>query len=219
MRRIYFFFILNFFILPIFFSVKAANFSFDKNNYSVSVGETVQVKINIDTNDQEVNGADAYINYDSSFLSVESVAAGSFFPTIVDDTQNPDKVYIAGLVDYQASPKIGSGTMAIITFKGLKNGTTNLSFDCNNSRIVKNDTNATNILQCSSNNTSQVVVGSGSGSQDSNSSNSSSNSSENKNAKINTLPKSGVFKSFVDLAVPGSILFLIGTGLRLLVLK
>jgi hypothetical protein len=215
MKKIFFFISIIFFFLPVFGQVKAASFSFDKSSYSVSTGQTVQVQINIDAGTDQVNGADAYINYDNSFLSVENIAAGSFFPTVTNDTTTAGKIYIAGLVDDPASPKTGSGTLAIITFKGLKDGTANLSFDCNNSKIVKNDANATNILQCSSSDKAMVAVGSGnSGSSDSN--NSSNTSSNN---QPTTLPKSGVFDNLINLSIPGAILFLIGGGLKLFMLK
>jgi len=194
--------------------VEAANFSFDKSSYSVGVGQTVQIQVNIDTGGEQVNGADAYINYDSSFLSVEDVSAGSFFPTVTNDTETAGKVYIAGLVDDPASPKTGSGTLATITFKGLKDGMVNLTFDCNNSKIVKGDTNATNILQCSSDYKAVIFIGSGSGGG---SSNSSSNSSNNNQPQ--TLPKSGIFENLINFAIPGAILFLIGGGLKLFILK
>jgi len=212
MKKILLFLILIFFFLPSFLVVKAATFSFDKSSYSVSTGQTFQVQININTGTDQVNGADAYINYDNSFLSVENITAGSFFPTVTNDITTAGKVYIAGLVDDPASPKTGSGTLATITFKGLKDGTANLSFDCNNSKIVKNDVNTTNILQCSSSDKAVVSVGSGnSGSSD------SSNTSSNN--QPTTLPKSGVFDNLINVAIPGVILFLIGGGLKLLMLK
>ena len=214
MKKILLFLILIFFFLPIFLVVEAAAFSFDKSSYSVDVGQTVQIQVNIDTGGEPVNGADAYINYDSSFLSVEDVSAGSFFPTVTNDTETAGKVYIAGLVDDPASPKTGSGTLATITFKGLKDGTVNLTFDCNNSKIVKGDTNATNILQCSSDYKAAIYVGSGS---DGDSSSSSSNSSNNNQPQ--TLPKSGIFENLINFAIPGAILFLIGGGLKLFILK
>ena len=214
MKKTLLFLILIFFFLPSFLVVEAANFSFDKSSYSVGVGQTVQIQVNIDTGGEQVNGADAYINYDSSFLSVEDVSAGSFFPTVTNDTETAGKVYIAGLVDDPASPKTGSGTLATITFKGLKDGTVNLIFDCNNSKIVKGDTNATNILQCSSDYKAVIFIGSGSGGG---SSNSSSNSSNNNQPQ--TLPKSGIFENLINFAIPGTILFLIGGGLKLFILK
>lgn len=211
-KKIFFTFVLVIFLLlPVFFKVKAASFSFDKNSYSVSVGQTVQVQINIDAGAEQVNGADVYINYDSSSLSVESISAGSFFPTVTNDKSI---IYIAGLVDDPATSKTGNGVLATITFKGLKDGTANLNFDCNNSKIVKNDANATNILVCSPSDKATVTIGSGnSGSSDSNSYTTSSNN------EVTTLPKTGILDNLINFAIPGAILFLIGGGLRVLMLK
>jgi hypothetical protein len=213
MKKILLFLLIAFFLSPVFSAVNAASFSFDKSSYSVSTGQTFQVQINIDAGEDQVNGADAYINYDNSFLSVENISAGSFFTTVTNDVNTPGKVYIAGLVDDPASSKTGSGTLATITFKGLKDGTVNLTFDCNNSKIVKNDANATNILQCAVDNKAVVTVGS----SNSGSSDSSSNSSNNNQPK--TLPKSGIFENLINFAIPGAILFLIGGGLKLFILK
>jgi hypothetical protein len=215
MKKILLFLLMAFFLSPVFSAVNAASFIFDRNTYSVSTGQTFQVQINIDVGEDQVNGADAYINYDSSFLSVENISAGSFFTTVINDVNTPGKVYIAGLVDDPASSKTGSGTLATITFKGLKDGTANLTLDCNNSKIVKNDANATNILQCSSSDKAVVRVGSGN-STPSDSNNSSNTSSNN---QPTTLPKSGVFDNLINLGIPGAILFLIGGGLKLLILR
>ena len=212
MKKELLFLILIFFLLPIFLVVKAASLSFDRSSYSVGVGQTFQVKININTGGETVNGAEFYINYDSSLLSIENVSAENFFPTTTNDTKTTGRVYIAAFVDDPASPKTGSGTIATITFKALRDGVVNLSFDCNNSKVVKSDANATNILQCSSDYKVTVSIGAGA-----DSSSSLSNSSNNNQSQ--TLPKSGILENLINLAVPGAILFLIGSGLKLIILK
>jgi len=217
MKKVLLFLLIGFFLLPSFLVVLAASFSFDKENYTVSVGETIQVQVNIDVGSDEVNGADAYINYDNSFLAVESVSAGSFFPTVTNDTSTAGTIYIAGLVDDPGSPKTGSGTLATITFKGLKDGTANLSFDCTNSKIVKNDTNATNILQCSSDQKATILVGSGNSDTSNYSNDTSVNNSNTYQPQI--LPKSGIFDYLLKFAVYGIIFFVIGGGLKFLILK
>jgi len=216
MKKILLFLLIGFFLLPSVLVVSAASFSFDKNAYTVAVDATVQVQVNIDTGEEEVNGADLYINYDSAFLSVESITAGSFFPTVTNDTSIPGRIYIAGLVDDSASAKKGMGVLATITFKGIKNGTTDLTFDCNLSKITKHDVNASNILNCSSLPTASMVVGSGSSDS---SSNSSENSSATNRSRPQTLPKSGIFENLLKFAVPGIIFFVIGGGLKFLILK
>jgi len=228
MKKIFLFFLLVFFFLPVVMVVNAATFSFDKSSYSVAVNQTLQVQLNIDVGSEQVDGADAYINYDSSILSVESIAAGSFFPSVIHDTGTPGIFSISGMVEEQANPKTGSGTVATITFKGLKNGTTNLKFDCNNSKIVKHDVNVANILECSSIQDVSIAVGSSNNNSSdqtnintNNNSNNTSNSSSNNsnNSSPNTLPKTGIFDNLIKFAVPGAILFLIGGGLKLFLLK
>jgi hypothetical protein len=66
-----------------------------------------------------------------------------------------NKLYISGVVDSAGSVKNGSGTLATVSFKGLKAGTTTVSFLCEDGRtddsnVTKNDIDATDLLVCSS---------------------------------------------------------------------
>jgi hypothetical protein len=219
MKKTLLFLILIFFFLPSFLVVEAANLSFDKSSYSVGIGQTIQVQINIDTGGEAVNGTEVYINYDSSFLSIENVSAGSFFPTVTNETGTAGRIYIAAFVDDPASSKTGSGTIATITFKGIKDGMVNLSFDCNNSKIAKSDVNSTNIFQCSSDYKVSVSIGTGSNTSSSSNSSSDDQSNSSNNNQPQTLPKSGIFENLINFAIPGAILFLIGGGLKLFILK
>jgi len=201
-------------LLPkVFSQVSAASLKFDKTSASVDVGGTLSLGIIVDAGSDEISSTDIYVTYDANLIEAQTVNNGSFFPTVTNNI-TPGRVYIAGMVDDPASSKTGSGTVATIDFKGLKDGSVTISFDCNTSKIVKGDINATNILQCSSDDKAVISVGSGSSGG---SSSSSSNSSDNNQPQ--TLPKSGIFENLINLAIPGGILFLIGSGLKLLILK
>ena len=117
--------------------IEAGFFGFDKSTYSVAAGATIELKVTINAGSDELNGADAYIKYDSLLVTVDSVADGSFFPTVTKETGTSGTVWIAGMVDDPATSKTGTGTLATITLKGLKDGTVTLSFDCASSKIVK----------------------------------------------------------------------------------
>jgi len=196
-------------LLPkVFCQASAASLKFDKTSASINVGETFFLSVIIDAGSEEISSTDIYITYDANLIEVQEVNNGNFFPTVTNDI-NPGRVYIAGMVDDPASSKTGSGTVATITFKGLKDGLVTISFDCNNSKIVKSDIDATNILQCSSSDRVVVSVGSG-GSSDIN---------PTPTIQEGTLPKSGVFDNLINFAIPGVILFLIGGGLKLFILK
>lgn len=200
-------------------SVEAAYFQFDPASTSVSVGQTVTVKLNIDAGGDELNAGEAYILYDLNYLNVQSVSVGSYFPTVSNDISTPGKVWIAGMVNDPATSPSGSGTLATIIFQGKADGQVTLTVDCNTSKIVKNDIDATNVMTCSQNGQATIKVGtgsSGSSSQSSSGSSSSNSSGGNSASTPSTLPKSGIFENMVKLAVPGIILLFLGSAVRLL---
>jgi len=179
----------------------AGFFKFDKTTVSVANGGTFQIAVTVDPGSDSLNSVDAYVTFDSTVLKATAVTAGSLFPTVSHDESTTGKVYIAGMVNDPASSISSAGTLATITFQGLKDGSATLAFDCNTSKIIKNDINASNVLVCSQNNSAAVTVGSGGGG-------SSSPPSE--------LPQSGVFDNVVKLVVPGMFLLLVGGIFRLL---
>lgn len=188
-----------FIVVPVVFgSVSAASLKFDQATVSVSNGGTFQIAVTVDPAGENLSSVDAYVSYDSSVLKATTVTAGSLFPTVSHDTSTAGKVYIAGMVNDPATSVTTTGTLATITFQALKDGSATLSFDCNTSKIIKNDINASNVINCSQNGTSLVTVGSGGG------------SNPQPTSPPSELPESGVFDNVVKFAVPGAILFLIG---------
>jgi len=213
--------LLTIFVLLFFFwlypqvnaQAEAASLKFDKTTATVDVNSTLTISVMVDPGSESINGLDAYITYDATVLEAQSVANGTYFPYVSNNITS-GKVYIAGMVDDTASSKTGTGTIATITFKGLKAGTAALAYDCTNSKIVKNDINATNILTCSENGTVTVTVGSGTNSSDSSSSSGSSSTTPTPSA----LPQTGFFDEVPKYAIPGLILLLVGIMTRLLIL-
>jgi hypothetical protein len=158
-----------FIVFPLVFgSVKAASFSFDKSTVSTTNGGTFQVAVIVNPGSDSLNSVDAYVTFDASVLKATAVTAGTLFPTVTHDESTSGRVYIAGLVNDSASPVTTSGTVATITFQGLKEGTATLAFNCDSSKIVKNDINASNVMTCSQNGTSAATIGSGGSSGGSN---------------------------------------------------
>ena len=160
----------NLFLLIIFFlsfpllvkSVSAASLNFDKTTVSVANDETFQIAVTVAPGSDALNSVDAYVIFDATALKATVVTAGSLFPTVSHDESIAGKVYIAGMVNDPASSISTSGTLATITFQALKDGTGTvaLSFDCNTSKIIKNDINASNVISCSQNGTVAVTIGS-----------------------------------------------------------
>lgn len=133
---------------------KAATLEFAPATGSYTTNTPFNVEIKVDTDSQDTQSTDAVIEFDTAFLSVENVTYGSFYPTVLHSIQD-NKLYISGVVDDAASVKNGTGTLATVSFKGLKAGTATLRFLCetgrtDDSNVSKNDTDATDLLVCTS---------------------------------------------------------------------
>jgi len=184
----------------------AGFFKFDKTTVSVANGETFQIAVTVDPGSDALNSVDAYVTFDSTVLKATAVTAGSLFPTVSNDISTSGKVYIAGMVNDPASSISAAGTLATITFQGLKDGSVTLAFDCNTSKIIKNDINASNVISCSQNGSAAVTIGSGA----------NPTAAPVANTGVaSELPKSGIFDNVLKFAIPGMILLILGSVLRL----
>lgn len=191
-------------IVPVVFGkVAAATLKFDKTTYTVAVNGTFQVQVMVDPGSDQLNSVDAYILYDSNVLKVQSVANGTLFPNVNPDTSTAGTVYIAAYVSDPASSISTGGTIATITFQGLTNGTATLTFDCTSSKIVKDDVNATNVMQCAQNGQATVTVGSG-------------GATATSAPTPSVLPRTGIIDNVAKLAVPGAVLLFLGYAARLI---
>lgn len=195
------------FLFVFLFSVKgvqAGVLKFDTTSVNTSVDNTFDVQVVVDAGSDEINSIDAYITYDANIIQAQSVAAGTFFPSIAQNLVE-GKVYVAGYVDDPATSKSGSGTVATITFKALTDGTTTLEYFCDTSvnetsKVVKNDINATNVIECGGNGSAAVTVGAA---EAETSTTTSTGGSE-------ALPQSGTLENMIAISVPGLILLAVG---------
>ncbi len=209
-------FALYFLILPVTRSVFAATGSlkFDPTTVATDSGKTFTVKVKVDAGTTAIKGTEAFITYDASVLQVQSIDDGKLFKVFQKDNTD-GKIYMAGLAESDADAVSTPGTLGAITFKALADGKATLQFYCDattkkGSSIIQNDASNTNIINCSSNGTSVITVGSGVSA--------STPTPVPTNAQVtpSSLPKSGIFDNVVQFAVPGGILFLIGTAMRVL---
>ena len=237
----------------LFGQVSAASLKFDKTSNSVAPGGTFQVQVVLDPGSEQVTSTDAWIVYDKNALTVVSVQDGSYFPTVLNDTSTLGKVYIAGLVNDPTEFKTGVGTVATITFSAVSAGTTNLSYECNpaateTSKIIKNDINSTNIIDCAANGQQSIVIsstGGGGGGGGTGGGGSTipttapgttiaptviptltltpsptifepSPTIATISATPSALPESGVLENMVNIALPGILLVIIGSTLKIL---
>jgi len=212
------------FIFPLLWDqVLAASFKFDKTTASVTVGGTFQVTVTEDVGTDQTNSSQTYIIYDSTLLEAQSVAAGSYFPVVSNNIAS-GKVFIVGYVDGTGSVlyKTGTGNLATVTFKGLKNGSGTLTFDCragvsDSSQIIKyNDANATNLITCSENNSLAVKVGTGAGDTSPTGTTSSTGTTAGSTTGGSTLPQSGIMDHFNQTSAIGTGLMILGVMLRLI---
>lgn len=195
-----------FVVAPFVFSAEAASLNFDKATATAANGETFQISVTVDPGSDALNSTDVYVTFDSTLLKATEVSAGSLFPTVSNDISTSGKVYIAGMVNDPASSISTAGTLATITFQGLKDGSGTISFDCDTSKIIKNDINASNVITCSQNGTSAVTIGSGG----------SSGGTNPTSAPVSELPQTGIFDNVTNIAIPGMILLIFGGIFRLL---
>jgi hypothetical protein len=199
-------------LTPFLEKAQAAAFNFDQATVSVANGGTFQIAVTVDPAGENLSSVDAYVTYDATLLKANSVTAGSLFPTVSHDESTSGKVYIAGMVNDPATSVSTAGTLATITFQALNDGSGILSFDCNSSKIIKNDINATNVIACAQNGTSTVTVGSGSGSA----AGSTTPTVAAADTGVSQLPQSGIFNNLIKFAIPGAILLILGSALRLI---
>ena len=205
--------ILMFFVFdPAFFAAEAAYLKFDNETVTDANGATFQIGVIVEPGTDSLSSADVYVTYDSTLLKATVVTSGTQFPTVTNDIATSGKVYIAGMVNDPSASISASGTLATITFQALKDGTGTLAYDCNLSKIIKNDVNATNVIVCGSNLTSAVTVGAG-GSGTTTPTPTGTGSVEP--TAISELPQSGVFDNVAGMAIPGMIILIIGLGIRL----
>ena len=133
------------------------NFLFDSTSKNLQMGETLEVPVNIHTDSgTEVIGADIWMTIDESYLDVQSINQGSYFPTVTGQKTSTGKIYIAGILEDTTTTKTGDGTIATVLFTPKKTGTTEIKFDCrgndvsDTSKININFTNPQNVIDCSS---------------------------------------------------------------------
>lgn len=198
---------LSLFFLPK--KARAAYFKLEPNNVSKDVNQSFTLDVYVDSGTEEIRGVDIYLSFDGNLLSAESVSAGSFFSTVTNNITS-NEVYISGVMD-DVSTKTGLGKVASVTFKGKSGGSGTISFNCDKSVIAKGDVNATNILDCSSNITSNVTISGGS------SNNNSENNQSNQTNPPTSLPQTGIIDRMKDWAIFGVVFLFIGGLLKFVI--
>lgn len=143
-------FFIFYFLFPPF--AEAASFSLEPQSHTGSVGESFDVQLKINTEGEQTTSADVILLYDENILETVTVTGGGFYPQNFKNLTS-GKIYVGGAVQNATESKAGEGLLSTITFKGKSAGTTAARFDCtpgktSDSNISKNDSEATDILDC-----------------------------------------------------------------------
>lgn len=127
----------------------AAKFNLDPLSKSAKVGEQFDIKINLDTQSKEVNGAQAKLSFNKDLIEVSGVSFSGIFPTNYQYIDNNAGYVEVGSTFEQDPPSFnGNSTWVTLKIKGKTNGTADLRFSCPISYIFEYQGN--NILDCSS---------------------------------------------------------------------
>lgn len=157
--------------------VSGATLSVSPSSQSVTVGSTFTVSLNIDTQGSSIDGTDIrYLNYDPTILQVEDsnanvqglqITTGTLMPlTLANLADNNTGKIIFSQVTSGGNSYNGSGTLATITFRAVRNGTADLSFNYVSGNTTDSNvaSNGVDILTSVVNGSYQVTSGSSGGS-------------------------------------------------------
>lgn len=208
--------------------VEAAFLSFDPETISTSVGQEISVDVVLDTDGKQILATDAKIQYDSSVLQVVDVTDGDFLSVGKKSFEEAGQIYIAGLVESAGEFKTGSGVVATVKFKALKNGTATVSYLCtpgetaNDSNIANNDIDATDVIVCTDNGTSVITVGTGgtviTATPSATTTSSTRSVTPYTGGGPSELPQTGFMDQIIQFGLPGVLLVIVGLGLKVILL-
>lgn len=216
-----------FFCVPIYLfllssSAQAALLKFDQSTVTVSVGQTFQLQAIVDAQSDQITSTDMWITYDPTLVEAQTASPAAFFPAVTSNI-SAGKTYVAGLITDPGSYKTGSGTVAVITFKALKDGTATLAYDCrtdasNSSKVIKNAVDPTNVIVCTQNGTSVVTIGTGGPVVPTTAPTAAITSPYQSTVQPTALPQTGIMDQFPKIAGMGAFLLVVGVILQLMIL-
>ena len=133
-------------------SVSAATLSLSPQARLIKPGETFSVDVLINTKGESVTFADVYFTHDKTLLEAITVTNGTFFPNTYH-VLTPGEPYLSGALSQTGESYTGTGKVATITFKALKEGVDTMAFKCAPGKTA--DTNiarlsdGADIIECS----------------------------------------------------------------------
>lgn len=209
----------------------AAVLKFDPTSVTAGADNTFDVDIVVDAEEDEISGTDVYILYDETLVEPTAVTEGDYFP-VVSNTIDTEKIYINGVVKEATEFKTGSGVLATVTFQMKSGSAGTLQFYCDltqsdTSKVVKNDVNATNVIDC--NNLNLFSINGGTGPQDAVPTPTTLPQTGGTVASptpitqiitttnVTTLPQSGIFENILKYSIPGVVMLALGVIIKVFI--
>src|SRR5260221_7884367 len=125
---------INFFPLPLLIALifslsakpaEASTLQFSTDSQKIQLGDTFQVNVKLNTQNEAVNALATNISYPSDKLEVISISTANTFPILAEQIVDGNSIKLAqGSVD----PVNGVFSVATVTFKAKGLGNANLSF-------------------------------------------------------------------------------------------
>jgi len=145
-----------------------ASFSFDPITINVKAGDKFPVDILIFSGSEKVISSDIFIDYDSEKLTAlphetETLQSGGLFQKTDAKIISPGKLYLFGLNENISISNPANGKIATVYFQAKSSGTTELNFNCisfqeQTSKIIKNDQELSNIVDCQASRSHNLVI-------------------------------------------------------------
>lgn len=146
----------------------AAYLYLDPTSGTVNGTDTIAVKVKINTEGEKPTTTDAIITYDPAVLKVvevkEPAQAEKFFPRFFLNNK-ANKVFIGSAILPQGAPQSGDGLVATIIFRGVADGTTSATIQCEDGKTtdsnitLKKNQRVTDIIDCTKATTASITVG------------------------------------------------------------
>lgn len=129
-KLFFFLFLLPFFNFSFVFAQKSASLFLSPASGTYQVGQAFSISLNLKSEQEAVNAAEATLKFDPSFLRVRSVSdVGSVFTLWPEKPTFSNSAGTIHFVGGSPNPYRGSsGRIITITFEGLKEGTTAVTF-------------------------------------------------------------------------------------------
>ncbi|MBP9797604.1 hypothetical protein KBC70_00470 [Candidatus Woesebacteria bacterium] len=142
-------------------SAQAAYLFLDPQTKSVAVSDIVTVNVRINTEEEKVQGAEAWIDFDATQLELIDVkdpeASQKFFSNDIVTKNSPKLIYIVNWINLDGeaiSSTPPKDAIAVMRFKALKAGTHALTLRCKDGETkdsaiaVRKNKKTTDVIQC-----------------------------------------------------------------------